>query len=134
MSQENMEDVARQLAKGISTKDLAAIQSACDPEIEFTSRFAAVERKTYRGHAGWADYLADLEDAWEDFQVTIEEFVPAGPERLVVVLRIKALARGSHVPIDQSTYVATEFRQGKALRVGTLPSLTEALEAAGLRE
>jgi hypothetical protein len=37
---------------GISWNDLAAIQAACDPEIEFTPRLAAVEGKTYRGVVG----------------------------------------------------------------------------------
>jgi ketosteroid isomerase-like protein len=134
MSHERLEDVARQIMDGISRRDLAAIQAACDPEIEFTPRLAAVEGKTYRGHAGWSDYLADLEGAWEAFHVTIEEFLPAGPGRLVLVLRVKALARGSHVPIDQRIYAPWEFRERKALRGRTFPSRREALEAAELRE
>jgi ketosteroid isomerase-like protein len=134
MSQARPEDTARQIVDGISSRDLRAIEAACDPEVEFTSRFAAVEGKTYRGHAGWADYLADLEDAWEDFRITIEELIPVGPERLVIVLRVKALARGSHVPIDQRVYAPWEFRRDKALRGRTRPGRAEALEAVGLSE
>jgi ketosteroid isomerase-like protein len=134
MSQERLEAVAWQIMDGISSRDLAAIKAACDPEVEFTPRLAAVEGKTYRGHAGWSDYVADLEAAWEDFRVTIEEFVPAGPRTLVVVLRVTAVARESHMPIDQRVYAPWEFRQGKALRGRTWPSRREALEAAGLRE
>jgi ketosteroid isomerase-like protein len=133
MSEERLEDVARQVMDGISRRDLPALQAACDPEVEFTPRVAAVEGKTYRGYAGWSDYLAELEAAWEAFQVTIEEFLPAGPGRLVLVLRVRALARGSQVPIDQRIYAPWEFRKGKALRGRTFPSRREALEAARLR-
>jgi ketosteroid isomerase-like protein len=134
MSQERLEDVARQIMEGISSRDLAALIAACDPGIEFTPRLAAVEGKAYRGHAAWSDYLADLEAAWEHFRVTIEEFVPAGPGTLVLVLRVTAVARESQVPIDERVYAPWDFRQGRALRGQTWPSRREALEAVGLRE
>jgi ketosteroid isomerase-like protein len=135
MSQENVEDAVRQIADGINSKDLAAIQSVCDPEIEYTSSFSAMEGgTTHRGHAGWSDYLADLDAAWKVFRITIEEFVPAKPEKLVAVLRISALARGSGVPVDQCVYAAWEFRDGKAVRGRTCASLEEALKAVGLAE
>jgi ketosteroid isomerase-like protein len=109
--------VVRRIADGINSKDLAAIQSVCDLAIEYTSSFSAIDGgTTYRGLAGWSDYLADLDAAWKVFRITIEEFVPAKPEKLVAVLRSNALARGSGVPVDQRVYAAWEFRDGKALR------------------
>ncbi len=50
-----------------------------------------------------SDYLSDLEAACEEFTVTIDEFAHADPEKLVAVLHVIALARGSGVPIDQRT-------------------------------
>jgi ketosteroid isomerase-like protein len=94
MSQETMEYAVRRLANGISSKDLAVLRAASDPHIEYTSRFTAIEGKTYRGHEGWEAYLADLEAAWEDFRVTIEEFVPVAEDKLVTIVRVNALARG----------------------------------------
>ena len=134
MSQENVEIVFRQLVDGISNRDLAVLQAISDPEIEYTSRFTAVEGKTYRGHAGWSDYLADLKAAWEDFRLTIEELVPAGEEKLMAAGRVKAVARGSSVPIDQRVFAAWEFRDNKAVRGRTCASRQEALEAVGLSE
>ena len=134
MSQENMEHAARQLAEGVSGKNLAVIQAVSDPEIEFTSRFTAVEGRTYRGHAGWADYLADADGAWEDFRIVVEGFIPAGPETLITVQRVEASGRGSGVHLDQQTYAVQEFRDGKVLRMRTCSSRQEALEAAGLLE
>jgi len=87
-----------------------------------------------RQRSAWLDYLADLEAAWEDFRVTIEELVPAGEGMLMAVGRVEALARESRIPIDQRVYAAWEFRNGKALRGGTYQSREEALKAAGLRE
>jgi ketosteroid isomerase-like protein len=134
MSQENMKRAARQLAEGVSGKNLAVIQAVSDPEIEFTSRFTAVEGRTYRGHAGWADYLTDADVAWENFRIMVEGFIPAGPETLIAVQRVPVLARGSGVQLDQRAYAVQEFRDGKVLRMRTYASRREALEAVGLSE
>jgi ketosteroid isomerase-like protein len=134
MSQENMEHAARQLAEGVNSKNLALLEAVSDPAIEFTSRFTAVEGRTYRGHAGWADYLADADVAWEDFRITVEESIAAGPQRLIAVQRVEASGRGSGVHLDQPTYAVQEFRDGKVLRMRTYSSRREALEAAGLFE
>ena len=134
MSQEMLEDAMREVLRGISNRDLEALCAVSDPEIEFTSRFTAVEGKTYRGHTGWSEYLADLDVAWAEFSVGIEEFGPSGPEKLVTVGRAKAVARESGVPIDQRIYAGWQFRDGKALRGGTYPSLETAVEASGLSE
>ena len=134
MSQEKMERAARQLAEGVSSKNLPVILAASDPEIEFTSRFTAVEGRTYRGHSGWADYLADADLVWENFRITVEESIPAGPERLIAVERVEASARGSGVQLDQPTYAVQEFRDGKVLRMRTYRTRQEALAAVGLSE
>jgi ketosteroid isomerase-like protein len=119
---------------GVNTRSPAAIQAACDPEFELTSRFSAVEGKTYRGHASTADYLADLEAAWEDLHLTIEEVIPAGEEKLVVVLRVVGVGRGSGAHFDQHTYGAFDFRRGKALRGRFYADREQALEAVGLTD
>jgi ketosteroid isomerase-like protein len=134
MSQEKLEAILREGIEGVNSKDVVAIQAATDPEAELTSRFAAIDGKIYRGHAGISDYLADMEAVWEDFRLEIEEFIPAGEEKLVVVARMKGTARGSGVPIDQGTFGAYEFRNGKALRVEWFANRGEALEAVGLAE
>jgi ketosteroid isomerase-like protein len=133
MSQENIE-IVRRMFEGVSNKDAAAIQAACDPDFELTSSFTALEGKTYRGHEAVENSLADLEEAWESLGLTVEELVPTGEEALVVVTRVEAVARGSGVPIDQRTYGAFEFRQAKALRARFYSSREEALEAVGLSE
>ena len=134
MSQENVEQIARQIVEGVNSRDVAVLQAASDPDIEYTSRFTAIEGRTYRGHAGWSDYLADLAPAWVDFKLTIEEFVAIEPEKVVALLRVNARARGSSVPIEQRVYSGWQLRAGKVLRGATHPSREEALEAVGLSE
>ena len=132
MSQEKLEAIVREGIEAVNSNDVVASQAVTDPEAELTSRFAAIDGKIYRGPAGISDYLADMEAVWEDFRIEIEEFIPAGEEKLVVVARMKGSARGSGVHIDQGTFGAYEFRNGKALRVEWFANRDEALKAVGL--
>jgi ketosteroid isomerase-like protein len=130
-SAESAEECVRQMFAGVSNKDAAAIEAVCDPDWELTSRFTGVEGRIYRGHAGVADYLADMEAVWESLRLTVEDLLPVGEEKFVVVTRAEGVARGSGVPIDERTYGAFEFRQDKALRARVYSSQEEALEALG---
>jgi ketosteroid isomerase-like protein len=131
MSQAMLENAFRRFMEGISTRDVALLRAATDPEIEFTSYFAGIEAKTFRGHAALSDYLADLSVAWEYFRLTAEDFIPAGAERLVAVVRVEALSR-SGVEFHRHLYGVWEFRDAKARRGRTYPSREEAIRAAGL--
>jgi ketosteroid isomerase-like protein len=134
MPSESAEGCVRRIFEGANNRDAAAIQSACDPDFELTSRFSAVEGATYRGHAGIVDYLADLETAWEGIRWTLEELIPAGEEKLIVVAHTQGIARGSGVPVDERGYSTWELRQGKALRAHVYTSRDAALEAIGLSD
>jgi ketosteroid isomerase-like protein len=132
MSQENV-DALHQMIEGVNTRTPAAIQAVCDANFELTSRFFDVEGKTYRS-TSTTEYFADLDAVWEDLRLTIMELMPAGEEKLAVVLRVEGVGRGSGAQFDQHTYGAFEFRSGKALRGRFYASRAEALEAAGLSE
>jgi ketosteroid isomerase-like protein len=134
MSKEELEATVRQGIDAVNSKDVDAIRAGMDPEGELTSRFAAVDGRIYRGHAGISDYLADMEGVWEEFRLAVEESIAAGAEKLVVVARMKGTARGSGVPVDQGTFGAYEFRHGKIFRAQWFATRAEALEAVGLSE
>jgi ketosteroid isomerase-like protein len=131
VTQAIIEDAFRRFLEGISGRDVALMRAAADPEVEFTSYFAGVEAKTYRGHVSLSDYLSDLSVAWEYFRLTPEEFVPAGADTLVVDVHAEARSR-SGVEIDQHLYGVWEFRDGKPRRGRTYGSREEALQAVGL--
>jgi ketosteroid isomerase-like protein len=123
-----METAFRQFCTGISTRDVALMRAATDPDVEFTSYFAGIEAKTFRGHAGLADYVTDVSAAWESFQLTAKEFVPAGPARLVVCVRVEAVSRRG-LALREDHYGVWEFRDGKARRGRTYLRREEALQA-----
>jgi ketosteroid isomerase-like protein len=130
MSQTTDEAALRQIAEGISKRDLSLLEAVSDPELEYTSRVTEVEGKTYYGPAGWSDYLADVAAALDDFQVAVSEFTHVGSGTFVASARVTALARESGVPIDQVVYTAWSLREGRAIWGHTYATREEALEAA----
>jgi ketosteroid isomerase-like protein len=134
MSEEKLGAIVRLGIDAVNSKDVDSVRATMDPEGELISRFAAIDGKIYRGHAGISDYLADVETVWEDFRIEIEMFIPAGEEKLAVVARMTGTARGSGVPVDQETFGAYEFRHGKVFRAQWFANRCEALKAVGLED
>jgi hypothetical protein len=71
VSRENVEIVRRALAASIArAPDVEAVNALYHRDHVLTSDWG-VERRTYRGARGWAESLADLDSAWQDWrQVT----------------------------------------------------------------
>ena len=71
--------------------------------------------------------------AWNEYEVTHEEFVDAG-DRVVVTLHLRARGRGSGVEIDARFFDVYTIRDGEIVRMDEFTERSAALEAAGLRE
>jgi hypothetical protein len=63
----------RRLIDAFNRRDVAAVLAGIAPEMKFES--SLVERKTYRGHAGLGEYLADLDAAWSEWATEDDELV-----------------------------------------------------------
>jgi ketosteroid isomerase-like protein len=75
----------------------------------------------------------ELREAWERFEIEIEELVDAG-EYVVVSLFMRGVMQGSAVELDDRFGVIYSFREGKITETRFFPSFADALEAAGLSE
>ena len=71
--------------------------------------------------------------AFEELEVTAEEFIDAG-DRVLVTAYHRGRGRGSGVEVDTRFYELYTLRDGKVVRVDEFTDRPDALEAAGLRE
>jgi ketosteroid isomerase-like protein len=62
------------------------------------------------------------------------EFMDAGGDVVVAVIAMRALGRGSDVPVETEVGFVLEVRDGRIVRDRAFTSRSEALEAAGLEE
>ena len=79
------------------------------------------------------DNIEHWRRAWEQLEVTAEEFIDAG-DQVVVTLHHRGRGRRSGIEIDARFYELYTLRDGKVLRADEYAERAEALEAAGLRE
>ena len=89
---------------------------------------------TYHGHDGVRRWMAEIDDQFEDWHSSIDEFRDAPEERLLVLGAIHLRGRASGVEFDQPMAWLLTFAGDQVTELRTIPDHAQALEAAGLRK
>jgi uncharacterized protein len=131
MSQENVE-IVRRIFDGWSRGDFSVGADLVTPDFECQQHAEAVEPGSRRGDAV-GDSMRKIFEIYSDFRVEAEEFIDAG-ERVLVVARSRAVARGSGVAVDQPFWFVWTLRDGRLARHEVYADRRAALEAAGVEE
>jgi ketosteroid isomerase-like protein len=130
MSQENVEIVRRAFAYEVyGVGDRAEAEAIFDPNVVMNP---TNEWPSY----GFDAMRSDMErwaSAFDELEVTAEEFIDAG-DRVLVTAYHRGRGRGSGVEVDTRFYELYTLRDGKVVRVDEFTDRPEALEAAGLRK
>jgi ketosteroid isomerase-like protein len=92
-----------------------------------------VEEAPSYGRAAIRDNIHRFESAWEDLQVTAEQFIDAG-DRVFVTAHFRGRGRASGITVETRLYEVYTLRDHKVVRVDEFTDRDEALEALGLRE
>jgi ketosteroid isomerase-like protein len=135
MSEENVE-VVRQMFEAFNSEDIDHIVSFAHPEVvvEIPGAVSA-EPDTYRGPDGIRRYFSSFQDAMDEIRFEPERLWDVrDSDSVVVALRLTAKGRQTEIAVEQRTGAVWTVRDGKVVGVRTYASLSEALEAAGVRE
>jgi ketosteroid isomerase-like protein len=136
MSRENVEIVAA-LVAALDARDLAAAAAFVGEDFEWRPALTAggdLERVVYRGEAGMAQYVEDLDTLLADTRFHAESLEPAGPDRVLFQGRVTARGRQSGVRLDVPIWAVFQLRDAKLTLGAGYLNQAEALEAAGLEE
>lgn len=76
----------------------------------------------------WRDWL----EPWEEYWTTVERFIDAGENHVLVLVRDRGRARGSDAEVKLEAASVWTLRDGKIARVEFHTSRQKAYEAAGL--
>ena len=137
MSEENVEIVRRALEAGWRRPkpDFATVNDLFHPDHELLSSAARVEGGgSERGAQGFREVLGGLDEAFESWELSIEQVRSIDKERVVVDALMTAQGKRGGVPVQQRFGYVVTVRDGKLTRTEGYPSFEEALEAAGLAE
>jgi ketosteroid isomerase-like protein len=79
-------DRLRTAYEGFGRRDLQAVLSVMDPDIEWDATDALAHTGLYHGHAGVTEYIGSLAGVWEEFDLNPEQFTESGDGAHVMVL------------------------------------------------
>jgi ketosteroid isomerase-like protein len=90
-------------------------------------------RQEYHGVEGARQFLEEWLEAWDDWELRVEEFRDAG-EQVVAIVRQRGRSKAMDLPVDMTFAQVFTLRDGKQVRMEMYAEPSEALEAAGLSE
>jgi uncharacterized protein len=79
-------DRLRTAYEGFGRRDMDAILSVMDPDIEWDATDALAHTGVYKGHEGVTEYIGSLSGAWIEFHLYPEQFSESGDGAHVMVL------------------------------------------------
>ncbi len=129
MSQENVEIIRRGWEHWVATGEIRAHADF----VWDVSHLGWPDQQTYLGGEGAMQFLAEWADAWDDWELEVEEYIDAG-ERVVAIASQRGRSRASGIPVEMRFAQVWTLRDGQGIRMEMYASPDEALEAVGLRE
>jgi ketosteroid isomerase-like protein len=132
MSQENVELVREGFARW-NAGDHDFFFNAAAPDIELLSRFGSLTGEPYRGHRGVREWIADIQQSFERFELWLDEVRDLG-DAVLAIGGINLRARGSGLDLKEPMGWVVEFREGRVVRMQFYAQPAQALEAVGLSE
>ena len=91
------------------------------------------DSRTYRGHDGIRQWLADGRSVVERLRFEPRSFRDAG-DTVLVEVAASGTGIGSGIPVEWTAYIAFSFRSGRIATTRAFLNEEKALEAVGLSE
>jgi len=133
MSQEHVE-VAKRFVDAFNRRDLNALMDTATPDVAFSPALAGtIDDNRFQGREGMRAYFADVDSAWEEFRLIVDEYRDLG-DRVLTLGRLEGRGRGSGAAVDTPQGAVADIRDGKISCVRSYLDHGEALRAAGLTE
>jgi ketosteroid isomerase-like protein len=134
MSQENVEAVQRGYGRWIATGEFSPELVHPDFVWDMSTFRGWPERQTYVGLGGIADFLAVWVEAWDDWELEVEDYIDAGDAGVVTIVRQRGRSKATGIPVEMHFGQVWTIRDEQQIRMQMYASPAEALKAAGLRE
>jgi ketosteroid isomerase-like protein len=124
-------EIVRAVLRAIAEQDVATLVELCDPDIEFVPILAALEGRSYHGHDDMRRWVDELNDQWEVFEPSAEEFRDLGKDVLALGgWHARTRETGAELAYKPAAWVA-RIEDSKVVRWRAYTDPTEALEAIG---
>jgi ketosteroid isomerase-like protein len=130
MSEENVE-IVRRIFRRWNAGEREVETEVMHPDLVVISSMTNAE---YRGYEGLRRWIAEIDDQFEVWSLSIDKFLDAPGDRLLALGMVHIQGRTSEVVLDQPMAWLLSFSGGRAIELQTIPDHSAALKAAGLSE
>ena len=90
----------RRAYEGFGRRDIDAVLSVMDPDIEWDATDALAHTGVFRGHDGVTEYIESLSESWQEYELDPEQFAESGDGSQVMVLGTVTGTLASGQPIE----------------------------------
>jgi ketosteroid isomerase-like protein len=126
--------IVGQIIDAVGGRDVSRLIELTDPDVEWRSFLAELMGGgVYRGHDGIRQYVKDLDDAWEIFEIYMDDGIEVG-QMVLMLGRIRYRGRESKVETESSAGWLIKLREGRMVFVRALRDPEAVLEAAARRD
>ncbi len=127
MSQENVEIITRGFEHFSASGEVRA-----HPDFVWdVTKLGWPGQQIYSGAAGANQFNAEWAEAWDDWELEVENFVDAG-DYVVAIVNQRGRSKTTQIPVDMRFAQVWSFRDGQAIRMEMYASVDEALAEVGL--
>jgi ketosteroid isomerase-like protein len=114
----------------VVAQNTTALAEMLDPEVVwFGTRGGLDQSQVLRGSAAVLDYMLEIQEPWEEFDVEIERIIEAGD---AVVVFLRETGRARHGPeVQNDTAMILKMRHERVVEITGYLDRDEALRAAG---
>jgi SnoaL-like domain len=91
--------------------------------------YSALTGRVFNGRDGLIEWMAEIDDSFDAWNLRIDEIRPVGEDRFLVLGGVHLHGRGSGVEFDQPIGWVVEFENGLTRRLFNFASHEEAIEA-----
>lgn len=111
-------DRLRTAYEGFGRRDIEAVLSVMDPDIEWDATDALAHTGMYHGHDGVTEYIESLAGVWEEFLLNPEQFTESGDGAHVMVLgSVKGRLAANDQDVEARFAHVLQLEDGKVTRL-----------------
>jgi ketosteroid isomerase-like protein len=131
--QRNVERV-RDAFDAFNRGDVGGVLAVLADDVEIFSAPPLANAGTFHGHDGYARWVGQWLEAWEEFRIGVQRIEPVGGRHVVVGVRQTGRGRGSGIPVEMTAAYMFELDEEAAKALHLYPSWDEAVAVAEQRE
>jgi ketosteroid isomerase-like protein len=113
--------------------DYALSPDFVDPDVEILSATGPLGGGTYRGYEGYARWIADMSESFDEWVLRLDELETLAPDRVLVVGAVHFRGRGSGVDVDLPCAWLMNHREGVLTRMEAFPNRVDEARAIAER-